>query len=85
MIRKSWQLQEAKSHFSDLVNVAMTHGVQTVTKHGKPAVVVMSVEEYDRKFGTRKSLADALRACPENLSDLIGSRTKRIARNINLR
>jgi antitoxin Phd len=84
MISKSWQLQEAKSRFSDLVNTAMTLGAQTVTKHGKPAVVVMSVEEYDRKFGKRKSLATALRTCPENLSELLGTRKKRGARNINL-
>lgn len=81
---KTWQLQEAKSRFSDLVKTAMTQGAQTVTKHGKPAVIVVSAEEYRQNFGPKKSLAAALRECPESLSDLIGTRTKRVARNINL-
>gem|GEM_PF-2244351 len=28
-----WQLQEAKSRFSELVEQAIKHGAQTVTKH----------------------------------------------------
>ena len=84
MTSKTWQLQEAKSRFSDLVKTAMTQGAQTVTKHGKPAVVVVSAEEYHPRFGPRKSLAAALRTCPEDLAEVVGSRTKRIARTINL-
>ena len=84
MVSKTWQLQMAKSRFSDLVKTAMTQGAQTVTKHGKPAVVVVSAEEYRRNFGPRKSLASALRECPEDLSNVIGARTKRVARDINL-
>jgi prevent-host-death family protein len=84
MISKTWQLQEAKSRFSDLVKTAMTDGAQTVTKHGKPAVVVVSAEEYHRRCGPKKSLASALRACPGDLTDLLGKKTKRIARKINL-
>jgi len=84
MTSKTWQLQEAKSRFSDLVNTAMTQGAQTITKHGKPAVVVISAEEYRQKFGPEKSLATALRECPESLSELIGERTKRVARKIDL-
>lgn len=84
MISNTWQLQEAKSRFSDLVKTAMTQGAQIVTKHGKPAVVVLSAEDYHQRFGPPKSLAAALRSCPEDLSGLIGHRTKRVAREIKL-
>jgi antitoxin Phd len=83
MKTKSWQLQEAKSRFSDLVNTVLTQGAQTVTKHGKPAVVVISAEEYQRTIAPRKSLAAALRACPEDLSDLLKPEPKRVARDIH--
>jgi antitoxin Phd len=83
MTKNVWQLQEAKSRFSELVEKVLQHGAQTVTKHGRPAVVVISVEEYERSQAPRKSLVDALRACPEDLTDLVGRRPKRIARKVD--
>jgi len=83
MRTRVWQLQEAKSHFSELVETVISKGAQTVTKHGKPAVVVISAEEYQRCLAPRKSLAAALRACPEDLAPLLGKRPKRIARNVS--
>ncbi|MBL9159890.1 MAG: type II toxin-antitoxin system Phd/YefM family antitoxin [Verrucomicrobiales bacterium] len=83
MTKNRWQLQEAKSRFSELVENALKQGAQTVTKHGRPAVVVISVEEYERSRAPRKSLVDALRACPEDLTDLVGRRPKRMARKVD--
>lgn len=83
MRSSAWQLQEAKSRFSELVQTVITKGPQTVTKHGKPAVVVISAEEYQRSLAPRKSLAAALRACPEDLAPLLGKRPKQIARKVS--
>jgi len=83
MTNRVWQLQEAKSRFSELVETVILKGAQTVTKHGKPAVVVISAEEYQRRLAPRKSLVAALRACPEDLAPLLGKRQKRIARKVN--
>jgi antitoxin Phd len=80
---KTWQLQEAKNHFSEVVDLAMKGGAQTVTKHGKPAVVIVSVEEYGRTRAPRKSLFQALRECPVDLSEIIGPRSKEPARTIH--
>lgn len=79
-----WQLQEAKSRFSELVERAIKHGAQTVTKHGRPAVVIISAAEYERTRSPAKSLLAALRACPEDLSKLVGTRSKEPARKIKL-
>ena len=83
MSKETWQLQEAKSRFSELVETVLLKGAQTVTRHGKPTVVLISVEEYQRSVAPRKSLAAALRACPEELSPLLGNREKRVARKVN--
>jgi antitoxin Phd len=80
----TWQLQEAKSRFSELVETVLLKGAQTVTKHGKPAVVIISAEEYQQSLTPRKSLAKALRACPEDLTSLLGQRPKQVARKLNL-
>ena len=43
-----WQLQEAKARFSDVIKIVIKDGPQTVTLHGKPAVVLLSVQDYQR-------------------------------------
>lgn len=45
---RSWSLQDAKAHFSELVHICMQNGPQLVTRHGREAVVIMSVQEYER-------------------------------------
>ncbi|MGN6516845.1 MAG: type II toxin-antitoxin system Phd/YefM family antitoxin [Rhizomicrobium sp.] len=42
-----WSVQDAKNRFSEVVEAARRKP-QTVTKHGKRAVVVVAAEEYDR-------------------------------------
>jgi prevent-host-death family protein len=43
----SWSLQDAKNRFSAVVAAAKREP-QTVTKHGKPAVVVVDAAEFAR-------------------------------------
>lgn len=53
----TWQLQEAKSRFSELVEQTLTNGPQTVTRRGIDAVVVISLAEFKRlKHGGLKSV-----------------------------
>ena len=47
MAQRSWSVQDAKNRFSEVVEAARRMP-QTVTKHGKPAVVVVNVVEYER-------------------------------------
>ena len=53
-----WGLAEAKAKFSDVVEQARTQGPQHVSRNGKPAVVVVSAEEWARQTGRRMSLAE---------------------------
>ncbi len=41
-----WQVQDAKTRFSELIERARTEGPQTITRHGTERAVVLSVEEY---------------------------------------
>ncbi len=43
----NWSVQDAKNRFSEVVEAARK-APQTVTKHGKRAVVVVAAGEYDR-------------------------------------
>src|ERR1700739_4706685 len=45
---RTWKLQDAKPHFSQVVREARERGPQRVTVHGRDAVVVLSAEDYAR-------------------------------------
>jgi prevent-host-death family protein len=66
----AWQLQEAKARFSELVQKAIDEGPQTVTRHGKDAVVVLSVDEYAKLRERRPSLKEVLMSGPEGEFEL---------------
>ena len=72
---KSWQLQEAKSHFSELVKEAVIQGPQQITLRGEPAVVILSKKEYDKLTKPKPSFVEFMRQSP-----LVGVKI-RITRN----
>jgi antitoxin Phd len=68
MARTEWSLQDAKNSFSAVVEAASKGTPQTVTKRGRPAVVVLSVAEYDRltrNTKERPSFIEHLLAFPQ--------------------
>ena len=52
-----WQLQEAKNKFSEVVEEAISHGPQVITKRGVEAVVVLSYAEYRKMILRQKPLS----------------------------
>ncbi len=66
---RTWQLQEAKARFSELVRQAEAGEPQVVTKHGAPRVVVVDVETYERLTASGRSLLDALLTAPRFEAD----------------
>jgi len=61
---KVWQLQEAKNHFSEVVDSALHSGPQTVTRHGKEAVVVISADTYRKLTHPRTRLSKFFQDSP---------------------
>jgi prevent-host-death family protein len=62
--RDTWQLQRAKAELSKLIDRSIQRGPQTVTRHGKPAVVVVAVEDWRRLTGRRSDFKKFLRSAP---------------------
>jgi antitoxin Phd len=42
----NWQVQDAKTRLSELIERARTEGPQTITRHGTERAVVLSIEDY---------------------------------------
>ena len=83
-MNNQWQLQEAKSRFSELVDKAIQHGPQIVTRHGKEAVVVVSAKEYRTNKLPSKSLTEFFKASPLRGAKLDLTRSKDTGRNVSL-
>ena len=55
-----WQLQDAQNRFSDVVDAALSGFPQRVTRRGKPVVVVLPVDEYERLCQLERAQAPTL-------------------------
>lgn len=78
----TWQLQEAKSRFSEVVDLSLNQGPQMVTKRGQDAVVILSASEYRRICGSlplRDLLLNAPRGEPLDMK-----RSREVIRDISL-
>jgi prevent-host-death family protein len=56
----AWQLKEAKSRFSELVELTLKEGPQLVTRHGDEAVVILAAKDYRQLTGQTPTLMDCL-------------------------
>ena len=68
----SWQLQEAKQRFSELVRRTLEEGPQVVTRHGEEVVVVVSAEEFRRTNREKMDFKEYLMSAG---SERVGSET----------
>ncbi len=79
----TWQLQEAKSRFSEVVDLTLTEGPQLVTRRGEEAVVILSVNEYRRLSGQTTNLMDCLLHAPRG-EPLVLERSREPIRDLAL-
>jgi prevent-host-death family protein len=79
----SWQLQEAKQKFSELVRRTVEEGPQTVTRHGEEVVVVIPAEEYRKLTGDKPDFKEFLMSAPD-LSVLDLERPREFPREVDL-
>lgn len=79
MASPTWSVQDAKNRFSEVVEAAQRKP-QTVTKHGKPAVVVVAADEYERLRTLQRlkapSFAEMLLAMPQGEVEFERLKTK---------
>ena len=66
---RKWQLQEAKSRFSEVIKEA-GNAPQTVTLRGQPVAVIVSIAKYKQLTRPKKHLAEILCSSPISLDTL---------------
>lgn len=61
----TWQVQEAKTRFSEMLERALTEGPQTITRHGARRAVVLSVQDYSALAALRPDFKAHLLSGPK--------------------
>jgi antitoxin Phd len=71
---QTWQLQEAKNRFSEVVDEAIKRGPQVITRRGIETAVLLSVADYRKMVLGAPSITEFLRNSPLVGEDLDLSR-----------
>ncbi len=72
----AWQLQEAKSRFSEFLNAALKEGPQIVTRRGVEAAILVPIEEWHRmQSASRPSIKELLLSGPR-FNNLVAPRRR---------
>jgi antitoxin Phd len=79
-----WPLQEAKNRLSTVVDEALEHGPQIITRRGREAVVVLSIEEYKKMTGSSQNLVGFFRSSPLHSVEIDLTRDKDLPREVEL-
>jgi len=79
---RTWQLQEAKSKFSQVINLAISESPQRVTKSGKVVAYIVSAEIYEKDHAP--SLKKILLSRPHKETEVEMTRDKEPSRDIDL-
>ena len=80
---QAWQVQDAKTRLSELIEKAQLEGPQAITRHGHARAVLLSIEDYRTLSGTHPDFKCWLLGGPK-VDDLPLERSKDTGREIEL-
>lgn len=81
---KQWQLQQAKSHLSEVIKRAEKGETQVITKRGERVAVLIDYARYLSLTGQEKNLLEVLRGDGPYLEDLLLERDADYGRELDL-
>ena len=78
-----WQVKDAKSRLSELIEAAEREGPQVITRYGKDAAVVVSAEAYRKLDAAQPDFKAYLLSGPK-LADFEIHRPRDLGRDVEL-
>jgi prevent-host-death family protein len=75
-MKTTWPLQDAKNRFSEVIEQALKHGPQTVTRRGKETAVIISVQDYRKMQQPDSDFVGFMRKSPLSGLELDFKRSK---------
>jgi antitoxin Phd len=72
----SWTVSSGKVHFAELLKLVRQGRPQTITRHGRPAAVVVRAQDWSTRTRRTSTLVDFFIASPlRGAEDLVVTRT----------
>jgi prevent-host-death family protein len=76
MNASSWSVRKARARFAEFIRKALSTGLQTITKHGRPVAVIVSAEGWEWTHTRTDNIATFFATSPLRSSDLTVKRSK---------
>ncbi len=57
----TWQVQEAKNKFSEVIDSAISKGPQVISRRGKQTAVLIGYDEYQKLVKPRQTFRELIR------------------------
>jgi prevent-host-death family protein len=67
----TWQMQEAKARFGELLDASLREGPQVVARDGKEMAVLVPIDEWKRLQAGRPTLKDVLLQGSPRIDDMM--------------
>ena len=83
-MKSTWPLQEAKNKLSQVVDEAIAHGPQVISRRGTEAAVVVGIGDYRKLARKKESLAQFFQRSPLRGVDLDLARSADTGREVAL-
>ena len=61
----AWQLQQAKTRLSEVIEEAHARGPQIITRHGKERAVVLAINDYRALVAHKPNFIEYLLSAPK--------------------
>jgi len=81
-MNNTWQLQEAKNRLSTVIEGALHHGPQIITRKGIKTAVVLSVKDYEKLTKPKQNLVDFFKSSPLHSVRIDLTRSKESSREV---
>ncbi len=81
-MKNRWQLQEAKNRLSAVIEEALNHGPQIITRRGVDIAVVLSINEFIKMTKPKQNLVDFFKSSPLHGIEIDVTRSKDTSREV---
>ena len=81
-MKNRWQLQEAKNRLSAVIEEALNHGPQIITRRGVDTAVVLSIKEFIKMTKPEQDFVDFFQSSPLHGIEIDVTRSKDTSREV---
>ena len=60
VVNALWPVQDAKARFSELLDICIANGPQTISRRGVPQAVIVPVKQWEQAFAQQVTLKQVL-------------------------